>query len=71
MKMTAPAGMTGHVHVSSGGVYAIDEHGTVDVHHHHLGDMLRLGFSTDGTVNEQPPAQAQSTFTQDFIAGVD
>jgi hypothetical protein len=31
--------------------------------------MLRLGFSTDGTVNDPPPPPAPSTLTQDFVAG--
>lgn len=70
MKLTAPAGMTGHVHTSSGGVYYIDENGECGpVHHHHLGDMLKLGFSRDGTVNDLPAPPAPSTLTQDFVAG--
>lgn len=71
MRLTAPAGMTGHVHASgSGKSYAISEDGHIDdVHHHDVGALMRLGFSQDGTVNDPPPPPQKSAITQEFVAG--
>jgi hypothetical protein len=66
MKLTAPAGMTGHVHTTGGRAYYIGEDGTIEAHHRDLGDLIRLGFSQDGTAND-PPAPVASTFTQSFV----
>jgi hypothetical protein len=69
MKLTAPAGMTGRIH-TTGGVYDISEHGTIEGRHNDLGDLIRLGFSQDGTVNNRPEPPV-STFTQNFVGTPD